>query len=106
MTLDESEEEGLRVVCERARITTKSGALKVLDMGCGWGSFTLYAASHFPAAQFTAVSNSASQRAYIEAQAVRRGLSNVRVITADINDFSAPEPGEAVSIYVARIPPH
>ena len=59
----------------------------VLDLGCGWGSFSLWAAARYRASQFVAVSNSAPQREFIEAQARARGLDNVSVITADINDF-------------------
>jgi cyclopropane-fatty-acyl-phospholipid synthase len=61
----------------------------VLELGCGWGSLTLFMAARFPASRITAVSNSASQRAYIEALAARRALTNLRVITADMNDFEA-----------------
>jgi cyclopropane-fatty-acyl-phospholipid synthase len=84
-TLDESEAAALALVCERAQLS--DSPLRVLDMGCGWGSFTLFAAARYPAAAFTAVSNSASQRAYIEAAAKQRGLANVTVVTADINAF-------------------
>ena len=84
-TLDESEAAALALVCERARLS--DSPLRVLDMGCGWGSFTLFAAARYPAASFTAVSNSASQRAYIEGAARERGLRNVTVVTADINAF-------------------
>lgn len=59
-------------------------------MGCGWGSATLYIASHFPAVSVVSVSNSSSQRAYIEGQAKKRGLNNITVITSDINNFEAP----------------
>jgi cyclopropane-fatty-acyl-phospholipid synthase len=62
----------------------------VLELGCGWGSLTLFMAARYPASRITAVSNSASQRAYIEGQAAARGLGNVHVITADMNDFAAP----------------
>jgi len=65
-------------------------SMKVLDMGCGWGSATLYIATHFPAVQVTAVSNSRSQKSYIDGEARRRGLTNVTVITCDINTFEAP----------------
>jgi cyclopropane-fatty-acyl-phospholipid synthase len=85
-TLDESEAAALALVCERAQLTNTAG-LRVLDMGCGWGSFSLYAAERFPLVAFTGVSNSASQRAYILAQAAARGLSNVTIVTADINAF-------------------
>ena len=60
----------------------------VLDLGCGWGSFTLYAAARFPGCRFTAISNSRTQKAFIDGEAARRGLGNVRVITADINTFA------------------
>lgn len=60
---------------------------EMLDLGCGWGSLTLWLAEHYPASTVTGVSNSASQRAYIEQAAAARGLTNVRVITADVNAF-------------------
>jgi cyclopropane-fatty-acyl-phospholipid synthase len=60
---------------------------RILELGCGWGSLTLTMAARFPAAQITAVSNSAPQRAHIEAEAARLGLGNISVITADMNDF-------------------
>jgi cyclopropane-fatty-acyl-phospholipid synthase len=87
-TLEASEVAGLLAVCERAQL--KDGH-KILDMGCGWGSATLFMATQFPRAHITSVSNSKSQRLYIEEQARIRGLRNVRVITADINVFDVPE---------------
>ena len=60
----------------------------ILELGCGWGSLSLYLAERFPAARITSVSNSAPQRLYIEAQARARGLPNLHVITADMNDFA------------------
>jgi cyclopropane-fatty-acyl-phospholipid synthase len=86
-TLDEAEAAMLRLTCERAGI--RDGQ-RILDLGCGWGSFTLYAAARFPAARITAVSNSAPQGAFIRARAAERGLSNVEVLTADVNRFEAP----------------
>ncbi len=62
-SLAASEEAALRVVCERARITADAGPLRVLDMGCGWGSATLYIASHFPNVQMVSVSVRARARA-------------------------------------------
>ena len=62
----------------------------VLDLGCGWGSLTLWAAARFPASRFTAVSNSRSQRDHIADQARRRGLGNVDVRTADVRDLELP----------------
>lgn len=61
----------------------------ILELGCGWGSLTLFMAERFPRSTITAVSNSRPQRLYIEAQACERGLANVHVITADMNDFMA-----------------
>jgi cyclopropane-fatty-acyl-phospholipid synthase len=60
---------------------------RILELGCGWGSLTLFMAQRFPAAQIVAVSNSAPQRHYIEEQARARKLDNVRIITADMNEF-------------------
>lgn len=65
-----------------------SNGQDILELGCGWGSLTLWMAKVLPAARITAVSNSTPQRLYIEAQARARGLSNVTVLTADMNDFS------------------
>ena len=60
---------------------------RILELGCGWGSLTLYMAARFPGSKVVAVSNSAPQRAYIEDQARAAGLTNITVITADMNDF-------------------
>jgi len=86
-TLAEAEEQALAVTCERAQL---ADGQRILELGCGWGSLTLYMAERFPNAAILAVSNSAPQRAYITAAAARRGLLNVEVITADMNDFSPP----------------
>ncbi|HVY35594.1 MAG TPA: cyclopropane-fatty-acyl-phospholipid synthase family protein [Caulobacteraceae bacterium] len=64
---------------------------QVLELGCGWGSLSLWMAEHYPASRIISVSNSASQRHYIEGQAARRGLTNLTVITADMNQFEPPE---------------
>jgi cyclopropane-fatty-acyl-phospholipid synthase len=62
----------------------------ILELGCGWGSLTLFMAERFPNAQIVAVSNSAPQRQYIEAQLRSTDRRNVTVITADMNDFAPP----------------
>ena len=62
----------------------------ILELGCGWGSLSLWMAEHYPAARITSVSNSHSQRAHIQAEAERLGLANLMVITADMNGFEAP----------------
>jgi cyclopropane-fatty-acyl-phospholipid synthase len=84
-TLDEAEMASLVVTCEHADL---ADGQDVLELGCGWGSLTLWMAARYPNSRITAVSNSAPQRAYIEQQAAARGLHNVTVITADMNDFS------------------
>ncbi|MEM7454959.1 MAG: cyclopropane-fatty-acyl-phospholipid synthase family protein [Planctomycetota bacterium] len=85
MSLDAAEEAALRETCERAGI---EDGQNILELGCGWGSLTLWMAEHYPDANITAVSNSASQREYILAQAKSRGIDrNLEVITCDMNDF-------------------
>jgi cyclopropane-fatty-acyl-phospholipid synthase len=65
--------------------------MDILELGCGWGSLTLWMAEHYPASRITAVSNSAPQRRHILARAEERGLTNVTVITADMNEFDAED---------------
>ena len=89
-TFAESEEAMLELTCSRAQL--RDGQ-KILELGCGWGSLTLWMAEHYPNATITAVSNSFTQRLHIEAEAKRRELYNVRVITSDMNVFTPPEPG-------------
>jgi cyclopropane-fatty-acyl-phospholipid synthase len=86
-TLDASEEAMLRLTAERAGI---EDGHRILELGCGWGSFSLWAAEHFPASKVVGVSNSASQREFILGEARRRGLSNVEIVTCDMNRFQAP----------------
>ncbi|MBO9198493.1 class I SAM-dependent methyltransferase [Rhizobium sp. 16-449-1b] len=62
--------------------------MTILELGCGWGSLSLYLARHFPNSRITSVSNSASQRAHILGLARRDGLTNLDVITADMNHFT------------------
>jgi cyclopropane-fatty-acyl-phospholipid synthase len=83
--LDAAEEAMLRLTCERADLYDGQD---VLELGCGWGSLTLWMAESYPASRITAVSNSRSQKEWIDGQARDRGLGNVRVITADMNDFA------------------
>ncbi len=97
-TFAESEEAMLELTCQRAEL---QDGHKILELGCGWGSLTLWMAEHYPNSSITAVSNSYTQRLHIEAEAHRRKLFNVRIITADMNIFSPPEPGtydRAVSV--------
>lgn len=83
-SLDEAEAAMLDLTCQRADIWDHQ---EILELGCGWGSLTLWMAEHYPNARITAVSNSQPQRRFIEAKAKARGLENVRVITCDMNDF-------------------
>jgi cyclopropane-fatty-acyl-phospholipid synthase len=83
-SLEAAERAMLQVTCERARLVDGQD---VLELGCGWGALTLWIAEHFPRSRITAVSNSASQRGFIEAAARARGLRNVEVITSDMNAF-------------------
>ena len=85
-TLSEAEAEALRITVDRAGIRD---GMKVLDLGCGWGSLTLWVAEHFPSASVTSVSNSRSQQQFILAEAERRGLHNIDVRVCDMNDFDA-----------------
>lgn len=84
-TLDRAEELALALTAEHADISDQQ---EILELGCGWGSLTLWMAEKYPAAQITAVSNSNSQRAYIDWQAKVAGFENVNVVTADMNDFN------------------
>lgn len=81
-TLAEAEEAMLTLCCERAQL---ANGQHILELGCGWGSLTLWMAERYPASRITAVSNSNSQRQYIEAECHQRGLHNVQVITSDVN---------------------
>ena len=85
-TLDQAEAAALAATCEHADL---ADGQDVLELGCGWGSLTLWMAKHYPSSRITAVSNSSSQRAHIEAEAYRRGLSNIQVMTCDMNEFNA-----------------
>jgi cyclopropane-fatty-acyl-phospholipid synthase len=82
--LDSAEAAMLALTCERAAIEDGD---EILELGCGWGSMTLWMAEHYPAARITAVSNSASQRRFIMDQCALRQLTNIEVITADVNSF-------------------
>jgi len=83
-SLDSAEEQMLALSCERAGV--KDG-MDILDLGCGWGSLTLWMAEHYPSSRITALSNSGPQREHILRQCRKSGFDNVQVITADINDF-------------------
>jgi cyclopropane-fatty-acyl-phospholipid synthase len=83
-TLEQAEDAALQATCERAGL---ADGQQVLELGCGWGSLTLWMARRYPASRITALSNSRPQREFIEAEALRRGLRNIRVVTSDVTHF-------------------
>ncbi len=83
-TLQEAEEAALRQTVEHAELVDGQA---ILELGCGWGSLSLWMARQFPGSDIVAVSNSHSQRQYIEQAAAERGLRNLRIVTADMNLF-------------------
>ena len=96
-TLDEAEEAMLALYGERAQL---ADGQRILELGCGWGSLTLWMAERFPNSRITGVSNSRTQREHILAQAAVRGLANVEIITTDVNrlDLSPETFDRCVSI--------
>lgn len=86
-SLNEAEEAMLAVYVERARL---EDGQSILELGCGWGSLSLYLAERFPHSRITGVSNSRTQKEYIDAEAARRGLTNLQIITCDMNVFDLP----------------
>lgn len=87
-TLPQSEIAMLEMYCARAGI---EDGMALIDLGCGWGSVTLYMAQKYPNCTVTSISNSNSQREYIMATAKARGLNNVTVFTGDIAVFDLPQ---------------
>ncbi len=87
-TLAQAEDAMLALTCERAQL--RDGQ-RVLELGCGWGSLSLWMAERYPHSRITAVSNSAAQRAHIEARCRERGLTNLGVLTRDMNVFDTTE---------------
>jgi cyclopropane-fatty-acyl-phospholipid synthase len=83
--IDTSEKDMLELTCERAELVDGQN---VLELGCGWGSLSLFMASKFPKSIFTVVSNSHTQKKHIDEQAINREIKNLTVITADINTFN------------------
>ena len=83
-SLNEAEKNMLNLYIERADITN---GLEVLDLGCGWGSFSLYAAANYPNTNITSVSNSNDQITFINNEAKKKGLSNIKAIKMDVNNL-------------------
>ena len=78
----------LELTCEHADL---EDGQQILELGCGWGSLSLWMAKNFPKSKITSVSNSNSQREYIMGQAKERNLKNLKVITADVNSFESDQ---------------
>ena len=87
-SLDESEYEMLKITCERAGLVDGQD---ILELGCGWGSLTCFMAQKFPNSKITAVSNSKDQRNFIQQKNDKLNLQNIKVVNADMNDFSTDE---------------
>lgn len=86
--LTTAENRALALTCEHADL---QNGQQILELGCGWGSLSLWMAKHFPQAKITSISNSHSQREYIMGQAKERKLENLEVITSDVNTFEPQE---------------
>lgn len=84
LTLGDAEERMLDLTCRNAEL---ADGMDVLELGCGWGSLSLWMAERYPGCHILAVSNSATQRQYIEAQGRARGLTNLEIQTADMREF-------------------
>ncbi len=83
-SLAHAESRSLELTAEHAQLDNHQ---TILELGCGWGSLTLWMAEHYPDSHITAVSNSTSQADFIRQQMQMRNLSNINIITADMNDF-------------------
>ena len=82
--IDTSEDDMLELTCQRADL---QNGQEVLELGCGWGSLSLFMAAKYPESSFTVVSNSNTQKIFIDQTAKDRGIINLTVITADMNTF-------------------
>lgn len=91
-SLKQAEERMLRLTCERAEL---QDGMRILELGCGWGSLSLWMAEHYPNAQITVVSNSATQKQHIDAQAAARGFTNLTVRTANMLHYE----GEGAEVF-------
>jgi cyclopropane-fatty-acyl-phospholipid synthase len=87
-TLDQAEANMLELTAERARLQDGD---RILELGCGWGSLSLWMAERYPKSAITVVSNSRTQKRFIDARAEARGITNLEVVTCDANRLSFPE---------------
>ena len=84
VSLDEAEESSLKITCERAEL---SDGIDILELGCGWGSLSLWMAEKYPNSRITSISNSNQQREFINRAAKLKNLNNLKVLTCDMNSF-------------------
>ena len=89
-SLNEAEENMLALTAERAQLQDGD---RILELGCGWGSLSLWMAQRYPRARITAVSNSRTQKRFIDARSAALGLNNLEVITCDMNNLDFPDGG-------------
>ncbi len=87
-SLEQAEADMLSITCERADVTDGQ---HILELGCGWGSLSLFMAARFPNAKITGVSNSKTQKIFIDEEAKERGLTNLTIVTCDMNAFNTHE---------------
>lgn len=87
-SLDQAEEEALRTTCQNANL---ENGMDILELGCGWGSLSLWMAQQYPQSRITSISNSHSQRRFIQRQANSLGLSNLEIVTVDINNYQTDQ---------------
>lgn len=89
-SLGDAEEAMLAMCSERAEL---ADGQNILELGCGWGSWSLYMAENFPKSTITAISNSRTQKLYIDAEAKKKGLKNLTIVTANVVEYKPPRPG-------------
>ncbi|KAE8216237.1 hypothetical protein CF319_g1954 [Tilletia indica] len=87
-TLEEAENAMLESYCQKAGL---SNTQTILDLGCGWGSLCLFLAAKYPGSKIKALSNSRTQKLYIDGVAKERGLGNLEVFTGDVRTYEFPE---------------
>ena len=85
-SLDEAEASSLKITCERAEL---SDDMDILELGCGWGSLSLWMAEKYPNSRITSISNSNQQREFINRAAKLKNLNNLTIVTCDMNCFDA-----------------
>lgn len=86
--LEAAEEDTLKQYCQKADI---QDGQKIMDMGCGWGPLTFYIAENYKNCTIIAITNSLIQKKYIEQQVKQKGLSNIKLVLNNINNYDTSE---------------